>query len=61
MFVTRAGENKQMEEKLAAIKSKLEDLDQKILGLHLQDSPMNKRHQPESSADTRFLKTYEHA
>ena len=54
MVVTRAGENKQMEEELAAIKSKLEDLDQKFLGLHLQHSPMNNCHRPESSADTGF-------
>ena len=54
MVVTHTRANKQMEEELAAIKSKLEDLDQKFLGLHLQHSPMNNRHQPESSADTGF-------
>ena len=43
MVVFRAEENKQMEEELAAIKSKLEDLDQKFLGLHRQHSPMNNR------------------
>ena len=35
MVVTRAGANKQMEEELVIIKSKLEDLDQKFLSLHL--------------------------
>ena len=54
MVVTRAGANKQMEEELASIKSKLEDLDQKILGLQVQHSPMNNRHQPKSSVDTGF-------
>ena len=44
MVVTYAGANKQMEEELAAIKSKLEDLDQKYLGLHLQHSPINNRY-----------------
>ena len=33
MVVTHAGENKQMEEELVAIKSKLEDLDKTFLGL----------------------------
>ena len=51
MVVTHAGANKQMEEELATIKSKLEDLDQKILALN---PPMNNHHQPESFADTRF-------
>ena len=54
MVVTRAGANKQMEEELAAIMSKLEDLDQKFLSLHLQHSPMKNCRQPESSADTGF-------
>ena len=54
MVVTRAIENKNMEEELAAIKSKLEDLDQKFLGLHLHNSPMNNRRQPESSVDIGF-------
>ena len=43
MVVTRVGANKQMEEELAAIKSKLEDLDQKFLGLNHQHSPMDNR------------------
>ena len=43
-----------MEEELATIKSKLEDLDQKFLGLNRQYSPMDNRRQPESSADTGF-------
>ena len=34
MVVTHPGANKQMEEELAAIKSKIEDLDQKFLGLN---------------------------
>ena len=43
-----------MEEELAAIKSKLEDLDQTFLGLNHQHSPMDNHHQPESSANTGF-------
>ena len=43
-----------MEEELATIKSKLEDLDQKFLGLNRQHSPMDNRRQLESSADTGF-------
>ena len=35
MVVTRAGANKEIEEELAAIKSKLVDLDQIFLDLHL--------------------------
>ena len=54
MVVTHAGANKQMEEELAAIKSKIEDLDQKFLGLNRQHSPVDNRHQPESSVDTGF-------
>ena len=54
MVVTRAGENKQMEDELTTIKSKLEDLDQKFLGLHLQHSTMNNRRPLEPSADTGF-------
>ena len=54
MVVTRAGANKQMEEELVAIKSKLKDLDKKFIGLNRQHSPMDNRHQPESSTDTRF-------
>ena len=45
---------KKMEEELAAMRSKLEDLDQQFLGLIRQHSPMDNHHQPESSADTRF-------
>ena len=54
MVVTHARANKQMEEELAAIRSKLEDLDQKFLGLNRQHSPMDNRRQLESSADTGF-------
>ena len=54
MVVTGAGANKQMEEELAAIRSKLEDLDQKFLGLNRQHSPMDNHRQLESSADTGF-------
>ena len=54
MAVTNTRANKQMEEELATIKSKLDDLDQKILGLQLHHSPMNNHRQPESSADTGF-------
>ena len=54
MVVTRAGATKQMEEELATIKSKIEDLDQKFLILHIHHSPMNNCCQPESTADTRF-------
>ena len=43
MVVTRAGANKQMEEELVSLKTKLEDLDQKFLGLHLQHSSMRNR------------------
>ena len=35
MVVTRTGENKQMEEELVTLKTKLEDLDQIFLDLHL--------------------------
>ena len=43
MVVTCAGENKQVEEEFAAIKTKLEDLDQTIIVLHLLHSPMRNR------------------
>ena len=43
-----------MEEELAAIKTQLEALDQKILSLHPLHSPMNNEQQPGSSADTGF-------
>ena len=35
MVVPRAGENRQMEEELVTLKTKLEDLDQRFLDLHL--------------------------
>ena len=54
MVVTHVGANKQMEEELAAIKSKLEYLDKKIIGLHLENSPMSNHLHPDSSGDTRF-------
>ena len=54
MVVTRARANKQMEEELASTKSKLEDLDQKLLSPNRQHSPMDNHRQPESSADTGF-------
>ena len=43
MVVTHAGANKQMEEELAALKTKLQDMDENILGLHLQHPAMNNR------------------
>ena len=54
MVVTRVGANRQMEEELVTLKTKLEDLDQIFLDLHLQYSTMSNRQQPESSADTEF-------
>ena len=54
MVVTRVGANKQMEYKLVALKTKIQYLDEKNFGLHLQHSTMNNRRQPESSADTGF-------
>ena len=54
MVVTCAGENKQMEDKLAALKTTLQDLDEKFLGLHLQRSTMNNRAQPKSFGETGF-------
>ena len=41
MVVTRTRANKQMEEELAALKTKLKDLDENILDLHLQHASMN--------------------
>ena len=35
MVVTYAGENKQMEEELVSLKTKLKDLDQKFLDIYL--------------------------
>ena len=49
MAITRTRENKQMEDKLAALETKLEDLDQRFIDLHLQYSAMSNRQQPESS------------
>ena len=43
MVVTRVGANKKMEEELATIKTKLKNLDQNILGLHIQHSAMSNR------------------
>ncbi|MGD0460848.1 MAG: hypothetical protein ABSC21_24290, partial [Terriglobia bacterium] len=43
-----------MEEALAAIQTKLQDLDEKFLSLHLQHSAMNNTRQPESFAATGF-------
>ena len=45
---------KKMKDKIAALKTKLEDLDEKILGLHIQHSSMNNRRQPKSSTDNSF-------
>jgi len=42
MVVTRIGENI-MEEALAAIQAKLQELDEKFLSLHLEHSAMNTR------------------
>ena len=52
MVDTHANENKQMEEELATIKTKLKDLDKKILILHLPHSPMSNRRQLDSFVDT---------
>ena len=54
MVVTHVGANKQMEDELATLKTKIQGLDEKFLSLHLQHSPMNNRCQLESSVDTRF-------
>ena len=54
MVVTRAGANKEMEEELAVVKTKLQYLEEKILRLHLQHSAMNNIRHPESSTDTGF-------
>ena len=54
MVVTRTGANKQMEEELAAIRSKLEDLDKKFLDLNRRHSPMDNCRQPKSFTDTGF-------
>ena len=55
MAVPRAGANRQMEEELVTLKTKLEDLDQIFLNLHLQHSAMSNRQQPESFANTDSL------
>ena len=54
MVVTRSRENKQMEDELATLKTKLQYLDEKILGLHLQHLARNNRQNPKSSTDIRF-------
>ena len=54
MVVPRAGANRQMEEELVTLKTKLEDLDQRFLDLHLQYSAMSNRQHLESSADIDF-------
>ena len=46
MVVTRTGATKQMEDKLVTLKTKLQDMDETILGLHLQHSSMNNKWQP---------------
>ena len=43
-----------MEEELVTLKTKLEDLDQRFLDLHLHYSAMRNRQQPESSSGTAF-------
>ena len=43
-----------MEEELATLKTKLEDMDQIFLDLHLQYLTMSNRQQPDSSAGTAF-------
>ena len=43
-----------MEEALAAIQAKLQELDEKFLGLHLEHSAMNTRQQSESSSTNGF-------
>ena len=53
MVVTRTGA-KAMEEALAAIQAKLQELDAKFLGLHLEHSAMNTRWQSESSSTDGF-------
>ena len=54
MVVPRAGANRQMEEELVTLKTKLKDLDQIFISLHLQYSAMSNQQQPESSAGTTF-------
>ena len=51
MVVTRLGTHKRMEEELATIKTKLEDLDKNILSLHALHSPM------ETDDNTSLLQT----
>ena len=43
-----------MEEELVTLKTKLADLDQRFLNLHLQHLAMSNQKQLESSADTKF-------
>ena len=54
MVITRIGENKQLEDEISTLKAKLQNLDEKFLGLHLLHSTMNNRRQLESSIDTKF-------
>ena len=52
MVVPRIGANRQMAEELVTLKTKLTNLDQRVLDLHLQHSVMRNAQQPESSIDT---------
>ena len=54
MVVTHAEENRKIEGEIVTFKTKLEDLDQIFLDLHLQYSAMSNRQQPESSVGTAF-------
>ena len=54
MVVPRTRANRQMEEELVTLNTKLEDLDQIFLNLHLQYSAMSNWQQAESSAGTAF-------
>ena len=54
MVVPHVGANRQMEEELVTLKTKLEDLDQIFLDLHLQYSAMRNRQKPKSYAGTAF-------
>ena len=54
MVVTHAGANRQMEEELVTLKTKLEDLDQRFLDLHLQYLAMSNWKQPKSFSYTEF-------
>ena len=54
MVVTHARENKQMEEECVTLETKLQDLDEKFIGLHIQHSTMRNQRQHDSSVDTGF-------